>query len=142
MLRLLTPIPILFCVAMAQESTPVFGTTVVIPSGLRGQVYNISHRTKRLPDFAKIKPVGTIYTSMLNVPLQDFKRGFPGVTKRYEWFAIDYAGRFWIEQPGDYNFSLLADDGARLYIDDRLVIDNDGIHMAETKEGQVTLSGG
>ena len=142
MWRILVPAAFLLSGAWAQDSTPVFGTTVVIPSGLRGQIYNIGHRTKRLPDFAKMKPVGVIYTSMLNVPLQDFKRGFPGVTKRYEWFAIDYAGRFWIEQPGDYTFSLLADDGARLYIDDQLVVDNDGIHMAQTKEARVTLAGG
>ena len=122
---------------------PVFGTTVVIPSGLRGLVYHIGHNTPRLPDFEKMKPAGpAIYTSSLNVPAQDFRQGFPGVTKRIEWFAIDYTGRFWISNPGLYRFSLLSDDGAKLYIDDQVVIDNDGVHPPHGKDGVVDLAGG
>lgn len=125
-----------------QESTPIFGTTVVIPSGLRGLVYHIRRNSKRLPDFKKLKPSGAIYTSSLDIPPQDFKQGFPGVTKRTEWFAIDYTGRFWIESPGDYTFSLLSDDGSKLYIDDQVIIDNDGVHPPLEKRGDVSLSGG
>jgi PA14 domain len=129
--------------AVQEESTPVFGTTVVIPSGLRGLVYHIHHNTKELPNFEKMKPAGRpIYTSSLNVPAQDFKRGFPGVTKRTEWFAIDYTGRFWIAEPGAYKFNLLSDDGAKLYIDDEVVIDNDGIHAPRWVAGVVDLAGG
>ncbi|HUA19119.1 MAG TPA: PA14 domain-containing protein [Bryobacteraceae bacterium] len=129
-------------VAFAQDATPIFGTTVVIPSGLRGEIYHIGRFTKRLPDFRKRKPVGTIYTSSLDVPTQDFEQGFPGVTKRFEWFAIDYTGRFWIDQPGAYTFSLLSDDGAKLYVDDQLVIDNDGLHPPQEKQGSAQLGGG
>jgi hypothetical protein len=141
-------VPILICLCAAQdpptqsETIPTFGTTVVIPSGLRGQIYKIKSRTRRLPNFEKLKPMGTIYTSALNVPTRNFDEGFPGVSKRFEWFAIDYAGKFWIEKPGDYKFSLLSDDGAKLYIDDEVVIDNDGIHSPATVDGSVTLSGG
>jgi hypothetical protein len=129
--------------AAQEESTPVFGTTVVIPSGLRGLVYHIHHNTSELPNFKKMKPAGPpIYTSSLNLPPQDFRRGFPGVTKRFEWFAIDYTVRFWISAPGMYTFSLLSDDGAKLYIDDQVVIDNDGQHRPQEKTGEVDLAGG
>jgi hypothetical protein len=121
---------------------PTFGTTVVIPSGLRGEVYHIPWDTEHLPDFAKLKPRGTIYSASLNVPERNFREGFPGVTKRFEWFAIDYFGRFWIEKPGEYRFDLLSDDGSKLYVDDRLLIDNDGIHAAEERSGSVSLEGG
>jgi hypothetical protein len=137
-------IAILACAAAAQEQpTAVFGTTVVIPSGLRGLVYHIHRNTKKLPNFEKMKPAGAaIYTSSLNVPPQNFKQGFPGVTKRIEWFAIDYTGRFWINQPAMYTFSLMSDDGAKLYIDDQMVIDNDGQHPPEEKTGAVQLAAG
>ena len=126
-----------------EEPTAVFGTTVVIPSGLRGQVYPLHHGTQKLPDFEKMKPAGPpIYTSALNVPSQDFKQGFPGVTKRTEWFAIDYSGRFWIENAGLYGFALLSDDGAKLAIDDQVVIDNDGLHPPAEKNGEVELARG
>lgn len=128
--------------AAAQEPIYTFGTTVVIPSGLHGLVYHIRHHTTKLPDFRKLKPVGSIYTSALNIPAQDFRQGFPGVTKRFEWFAIDYTGRFWIERKGVYGFSLISDDGSRLYIDDRLVIDNDGAHPPREETGSMELSSG
>jgi hypothetical protein len=128
----------------ADEKEPVakFGTTVVIPSGLRGLVYHIHRNRTRLPDFERMKPVGTIYTSSLDIPPQDFKLGFPGVTKRFEWFAIDYTGRFWIEKPGTYTFVLTADDGADLYIDDELVVNDDGLHQPADQTGRIDLTGG
>jgi hypothetical protein len=129
--------------AAQDEPVAVFGTTVVIPSGLRGLVYHIHHNSHQLPDFEKLKPAGPpIYTSSLNLPPQDFKQGFPGVTKRVEWFAIDYTGKFWINDPATYTFSLLSDDGAKLYIDDQIVIDNDGQHAPVEKTGPVDLAGG
>ena len=138
----------LTALATAQEpvatfgSTATFGTTTVIPAGLRGVVYHIRHRTARLPDFKKLKPAGSIYASSLNIPAQDFKQGFPGVTKRYEWFAIDYTGRFWIDKPGVYSFVLTSDDGARLYIDDEVVADDDGLHPPTDVSGDISLSHG
>jgi hypothetical protein len=115
---------------------------VVVPGGLEGVVYNISRNSKAIPDLRRIKPQGKIYVSTLNIPLRDFTEGFPGVTKRQEWFAIEYTGRFWIEKPGPYRFALTSDDGSRLYIDDQTVVDNDGIHPAVTKAGSAELSGG
>ena len=124
------------------EPVPTFGITVVIPSGLHGDVYFIGPNATRLPDFQKLRPLGTIYTTALNIPPQDFKQGFPGMPKRFEWFAIDYTGKFWIDNPGLYGFSLTSDDGSRLYIDDREIIDNDGIHPPEERTGSVVLTGG
>jgi len=128
--------------AAQQETTPIFGTTVVISSGLRGVIYHIRRGSQVLPDFQKLKPAGVIYTSSLDIPPQDFRAGFPGVTKRNEWFAIDYTGRFWIDAPATYTFSLLSDDGAILYIDDAVVIDNDGLHPPREKRGDAYLPRG
>jgi hypothetical protein len=130
-------------VCAAQSESPVkFGVTVVVPSGLRGQIYKLKRGTSTLPDFGKLKPIGTIYASSLNVPPQDFRDGFRGVTKRTEWFAIDYTGRFWVEKPGTYRFSLMSDDGSKLYLDDGLVVDNDGTHPPAERGGRATLTRG
>jgi len=128
--------------ASGQEQPVSFGTTVVVPGGLQGVIYHIPKNSKEIPDLRKIKPQGKIYTSSLNVPGRDFKEGFPGVTKRDEWFAIEYTGRFWIEKPDLYGFALTSDDGSRLFIDDQPVIDNDGLHPPATKFGIIELSGG
>jgi hypothetical protein len=130
----------------AQEEPEVrFGTTVVMSSGFQGNVFHISQFTKKLPSLDKLdkkKPVGTIYTSYLNIPTQDFRAGFPGVTKKTEWFAIDYKAKFWIETPGRYRFILTSDDGSILTIDDEQVIDNDGQHPTVTKDGAIDLAAG
>src|SRR5690348_5872848 len=91
----------------------VFGTTVVRPFGLRGDIYLLKPGTAWLPDFKKLEPIGAIYTSRLNVPPRNvFTLGFPGVEHRYEWFAIDYNGRFYVDPPGKYEFALISDDGS------------------------------
>jgi hypothetical protein len=128
--------------APRQDPVVKFGTTVVMSSGLRGDLYFIPVDTTKLPNFRKLKPVGSIYTLTLNVPPHEFSQGFPGVTDRFEWFAIDYTGRFWIKEPGAYRFALESDDGARLYIDGRTVINNDGQHPPQTREGEAKLKSG
>jgi hypothetical protein len=140
---------LLCCAALCRAQTPVaggppytFGVTVVDTTGLEGKIYYIKRDSQKLPDFSKMKSKGSIYTAELNVPLQHWLAGFPGVTKRFEWFAIDYRGRIWIDRAGDYRFALVSDDGAKLYIDDQVVIDNDGVHPAERREGRVGLAGG
>ena len=130
-------------VVYGQEiATPTFGTTVVIPSGLKGEIFPLPKGTWVLPDFQNLEPAGTIWTSSLNVTPRRWKAGFPGVTKRFEWFAINYTGRFWIEKPGPYTFDLTSDDGSKLYIDDELVIDNDCQHPPLARGGSLSLTGG
>ena len=119
-----------------------FGTTVVDSAGLEGHVYNLKRGTKHLPNFAHMRPVGTVYTTWLNVWPQKFDAGFPGLTDRFEWFAVEYTGKLWIENAGRYRFSLLADDGAKLYLNDQLIIDNDRLHNATAMSGGATLTRG
>jgi hypothetical protein len=126
----------------ADGSIPTFGVTVVDNAGLRGQVYLIPEGSQSLPKFKKLKPIGALYTSSLNIPPRSFTEGFPGITNRFEWFAIDYTGRFWIETPGRYRFGLLSDDGSKLYIDHKTVIDNDGVHPPKALTATVKLRGG
>jgi len=123
-------------------STTVFGTSIVIPFGLTGLVYALQPGTDMLPNFKRIRPIATIYTAALNVPPQDFMLGFPGIGNRFEWFAIDYTGNFWIARPGKYKFALNSDDGSKLYIDDKLVINNDGQHPPVSKKGSAKLIAG
>ena len=144
------PVLLLFLAVAAQDeprykfSTTVysFGTTVATNGGFRGDIYHIAEGSGRLPNLSKLKPVGTIYTPALCVPARDFDEGFPGVTDRIEWFAIDYHGRFWVSRPGTYRFLLESDDGSILYIDGKRVIRNDGQHPVKTEDGKVRLKAG
>ena len=119
-----------------------FGTTVVVASGLRGDVYFLHPDTVTLPKFNKLKPVGTLYTNGVYIPPREFSEGFPGISKRTEWFAIDYTGRFYVDKPGKYTFALISDDGSKLYIDGRVLIDNDGVHAPLRMDSTTRLEGG
>jgi hypothetical protein len=119
-----------------------FGTTIASNSGFRGDIYFLQPGASKLPNFSKLEPVGSIFTPYLCVPARAFEEGFPGVTDRFEWFAIDYTARFWISQPGTYRFALTSDDGSVLYIDNKRVIQNDGVHPLIEKEGKLKLSAG
>lgn len=121
-----------------------FGTTVVLAGGLRGSVYLIPKGTTVLPDFERdeVQRVGELWTETLSILPRHWRAGFPGLTKRFEWFAVDYDGRFWIENPGRYTFALISDDGSRLWLDNTPVIDNDCQHPPDLRTAAVKLDGG
>ncbi|WP_219341688.1 PA14 domain-containing protein [Nevskia soli] len=119
-----------------------FGTSVVDSAGLQGRIYDLPANTSKLPDFRRLTPVGTIYTSSLNVWPQSFTQGFPGITDRYEWFGIEYTGKIYVEKPGTYRFSILSDDGARLRLNNKTVLSNDGQHGPTAVSSGATLTRG
>lgn len=128
--------------AAQDQPTVIFGTTVVDSSGLEGKIYFLRRDTQHLPNFKRMKPKGSIYVTSLSVWPQRFDQGFANLTDRYEWFAIAYTGKFWIETPGEYGFRLLSDDGSKLRIDGKQVIDNDGVHPPQSVTASATLTRG
>jgi len=121
-----------------------FGLPIPKPGALCGDVYELLAGITQLPDFWKLEPVGALYIDSLNVPPQLIMGtiGIPGVTTRTAWFAIDYHGSFWVKEAGMYEFTLLSDDGSDLYIDDQMVLNDDGVHAATQEDGHVALSVG
>jgi hypothetical protein len=98
--------------------------------------------TLRIADVHRCDPVAVFYTDTFNVPERQYAEGFPGVTSRSSWFMVDYRGSFGVSQDGTYSFRLHSDDGAYLYIDGVLVIENDGKHEPISRSGSVHLQAG
>jgi len=127
----------------AERATASLGSPLPRSNALCGDVYELPNTTNFLPaNFRVLNAVGAVYTNSLNVREQVLTLGIPGSTQRSEWFGIDYYGQFWIKTPGKYLFVLNADDGADLYIDDRRLIGDDGIHPPQTVSGSVRLEAG
>lgn len=61
---------------------------------------------------------------------------------REEHFALSFRG--WLSAPTDgvYTFECTSDDGARVWIGDELLVDNDGLHGAQTRRGEIGLAAG
>ena len=123
------------------EGIGIFDTDVVAGHGLIGQVYVPGGPIQQMPDFDRLTPVYTFVTPNLNVPVRNYTDGFPTPEMQsvVENFAIRFRGELAIDTPGRYTFGLYADDGAKLYIDGKLVVDNDGVHTAMGKQGDITL---
>lgn len=122
----------------------IFDTNVIPGHGLIGEVYVPGGQIHRMPDFDRLTPVYTFVTPNLDIPKRDYTDGFPTPEMQsvVEDFAIRFRGELAIDTPGLYHFGLYADDGAKLYISGRLVVDNDGVHEGRGRRGSITLTTG
>lgn len=109
---------------------------------MTGNIYYLPENTPNLPDFSRLSPVGRIFTNSLDISPRSFDQGFPGVTDRVEWFAVVYSGSFAVNAPGNYTFTVLSDDGTKVYIDGRMILNNDGIHPPSEESSTVRLDAG
>lgn len=57
-------------------------------------------------------------------------------------FAYDFRTLVKIPERGVYRFYTFSDDGSKLYIDGKLIVDNDGGHSGRRAEGKVALEAG
>lgn len=110
--------------------------------GLVGNVYRLSPSTQVLPDFDQMESVANVVLANLDVPQRDFASGFPGVEDLDEWFGIRFQGRLILDKACYCDFRLLSDDGANLYINGELIVDNDGVHAVRVRTGGVYLDKG
>lgn len=86
----------------------------------------------RLDDFLKGNPksTGVAATPDIGMP-------HPG----NNW-AVRYSGFLEIAEEGDHRFWIRSDDGSRVVIDGKPVVDNDGVHPASEKSGKIALKPG
>ncbi|MCY1722647.1 metallophosphoesterase [Prolixibacteraceae bacterium Z1-6] len=59
-----------------------------------------------------------------------------------DYFGFEYNAFLKIDERGVYRFYSYSDDGSQLFIDGKLVVDNDGSHNAQRKDGSVALNKG
>lgn len=126
--------------------TPTVTTKTIFGGGasqpFAGEAFVIPDGTTKLPNFEDLVPFARLYTDQFMIAPQTFTGGFPGALLQDEWFAIRYVGRIAVPSAGTYTFKLVSDDGAALYINEKKVIDNDGVHAAKTATGEIALSAG
>ncbi|WP_299780604.1 PA14 domain-containing protein [uncultured Formosa sp.] len=87
----------------------------------------------RVPDFKVLTPK----SSGVTLELDPDKIG-----ERLDHYAIQYSGYIKITETGVYTFHLMSDDGAKLYINELEVVDNDGSHDTSVKKGRIALKKG
>jgi len=126
------------------NAATIFGSGTADSTGYKGNIYWLPAGTTKLPALASMQPNGFLFTKEINVTPQAFATGFPGVDPaRKENFAIRYEAPLIVATEADYDFRLVADDGANLLIDGTPIVDNDGAKTAPAeKSGPVHLVAG
>ena len=99
--------------------------------GLRYAYYE--GQWEQLPDFSRLSVVKTGV-----VPGIDIR----SLTARGDGYGIAYAGYVEVPANGPYTFFVNSDDGSKLFIGEELVVNNDGLHGAVEKSGDVMLNAG
>jgi len=89
---------------------------------------------KQLPNFSSLNVQNQGITPDLDVERL--------AGEREDHFAIRFTGYVEAPEEGMYTLRLRSDDGAKLFIDNQVVIDNDGSHSTQTQYGYVALDKG
>lgn len=123
--------------------TNVFGQGTPDAAGWKGSFFDIPPATQKIPELATMQPKGVLFAKELNVTSRAMAGGFPGIdaTKNQD-FAIRWEAPLIVATEADYTFRIVSDDGAKVLIDNTLIVDNDGQHTVKDKSGPVHLVAG
>lgn len=107
-------------------------------------VYFLEPKTRKLPNFNKMSPSGMFFTDAIDYPVDRGTSEFPGVPKRAEWLGVRFYVKFSLseQEAGTYKFRVVANDGARLILGKKLVVNADGYGKTQEASGSVTLKAG
>ena len=141
------------------ESRPV-KSIVIAPSGKRSVVnttWLFNRDTLKADTSSNIKNQGALkyyyvpgkFNSVLEIDTNlATKKGianqisFTKVTGKAREYGIVFTGFIKVNENANFEFSLYSDDGSQLYIDDELIVDNDGDHARFELSSGVLLNEG
>ncbi len=99
----------------------------------KGLSYKYTHGIYRMVnDFLDVPPLKTSIVPYFSIEPRE----------KEQFFSFDYEGYINIPVDGLYTFYLATNDGGRLYIDDQMLINNDGLHPIAEVYKTMTLKTG
>jgi hypothetical protein len=109
---------------------------------LKANVYQLGAKSKSMSadfDGKNISAIPGVYMSPnVNLPSQPSNLGFPGMKTgvNTEDYVITFFGKLKIEQDGQYEFQVVVDDGAVMWVDSTKVINADGWATVENRRSR------
>jgi hexosaminidase len=148
-----------FTLSVPANSTVQVNTIVVTPAGRKSPLYSASYVNKDYLPAVNVTAdkKGVRFNVSNNININSTKQipakaDSTGVVPNIEIrsfinqgkinFGVTFEGYVKIEKDGLYEFHVNADDGAVLYIDDSILVDNDGAHTLTDKAGFIPLRKG
>ena len=150
-----------FEIALNQNERKELKTIIMLPTGRKSSIYSATILRRLYLDAVELtdKKDGVTYNLYKNsfssvvqmafsTPIETGEtkslglQQFAKKVEQKEPFGVIYEGFINVPNDGIYDFQLNADDGAVLQIDGETVVDNDGLHSAQIKNGLVPLRKG
>jgi hypothetical protein len=132
-----TRTPLILLSGLLLNSAALAGAVEHAP-GVLLRLYDVGQEMQWLPELVP----GELPNVVKVVPAVDLRsqRGDFGALESN--FISEVVGYLDIQQQGMYTLRLTSDDGAKLWIDDKLIIDHDGLHGLTAKDSRVFLGPG
>ncbi len=89
---------------------------------------------QKLPNFAALTPhrTGDVPDNLLQLKFDDYKNQY----------GVVFTGQIQAPKDDEYTFAIAGDDGVRLLIDGKKIVEDDGVHPAKVKEAKAKLKAG
>ncbi|MFS4467353.1 family 16 glycoside hydrolase [Maribacter sp. 2210JD10-5] len=111
-----------------------YGNEFMFITNLAYKYYEVETPVLKLPNLDDLTVVTSDTTSTMDIDK---------LSKRRDGVAFRFTGNLNVPKQGDYLFHLFSDDGTKIYIDEKLLIDGDGKHASNPpKHGMINLSEG
>ena len=103
-------------------------------SGIKVDYYYPSANNVKIETLARMTPKssGVVPEIVMNVPQR----------KNADKFALKFTGNLIAPKSGKYTFSIASDDGSRIYLNGKSLIDHDGTHGMSEKSASINLQAG
>ena len=108
---------------------------VSIPPGISDLQYQVYEgKWSKIPEFEKLQPTRT----------GDLKAGYIdiNVAQLNEYFTLVFTGALTTKTKGQHQFEMASDDGARIILNGKTIMEHDGLHGAAHRKKSVELSPG
>ncbi len=113
-----------------EKNAPPVTTTEILHNGLKCIYYKGSFDSTK--NMSSVLPSQTFYVNNIEVPSD----------VNAPAFGLQYHGYIDVPETGIYSFYLTSDDGSVLSVDGKTVVDNDGLHSAVERSGEIALEKG
>ncbi len=128
--------------AVLVEAVAVDSTDVEEAPGLIREMYHPPFRISSVPHFEPaLRPVRAELSPNLDIRYGPSVNLLRSAAEPLQ-FACRWSGRVSVPVDEVYTFHLASDDGSKLFVDERLTLDHDGLHGSTEKTASVELSAG
>ncbi len=87
---------------------------------------------EKLPEFEGLQSAKSSIVKIIDTSLKS----------RDEQYGMVFSGFIKVPEDAVYNFYIESDDGSKLFINEKLLVDNDGLHSLERKSENIALKSG